>query len=296
MSPESVSYVVTVYNKAGFLAEVLASIARERAATGGEIILVDDGSTDSSPGLLASFAASQAETIVVTQPNKGVAAATNTGIARASRPYLRLVDGDDVLRDGSTSALIAAQRRTGRGFVFGGFSKDSRSLRTDPGTVTLIDDPLSAMLTRQPFIPATTLGLTALMQQALPLPEDIRTSQDFALGLRLAALTRFAAIDHTCCISPAASTGLSSEMSRMFRDTVLLAARLGQEQGWSGRCRRLALSRNAGRARNYLRRHCDDCRGTVFLLTVLAALTRIPFCWPYRRIMDYIARAYLGRD
>jgi len=44
----SVSYLVTVYQKAKFLPTVLAAIAEERAGTGGEIIVIDDGSTDGS--------------------------------------------------------------------------------------------------------------------------------------------------------------------------------------------------------------------------------------------------------
>ncbi len=50
----AVSYLVSSYNKQPWLPNVLESVAREREATGGEIALVDDGSTDGSAELRRS--------------------------------------------------------------------------------------------------------------------------------------------------------------------------------------------------------------------------------------------------
>ena len=52
-----VSYLVSSYNKRPWLPAVLASVARERGKTGGEIVLIDDGSADGSADLCAAFAA-----------------------------------------------------------------------------------------------------------------------------------------------------------------------------------------------------------------------------------------------
>src|SRR4051794_34728172 len=51
----TVSYVLTVYNKAAFLPAVLSAVMKERAVSGGEIVIVDDGSIDGSSILLDEF-------------------------------------------------------------------------------------------------------------------------------------------------------------------------------------------------------------------------------------------------
>ena len=287
-----VSYVVTVYNKAAFLPAVLNSIAVELSESGGEIVIVDDGSTDQSPALISSFAQGRGNVKHIRQENAGVAAATNRAIAAASEKYLRLVDGDDCIVPGSTRLLIDALGMTGCKFAFGQFViGDIEIARPSPST-RILDDPLRRMLHRQPFIPATTLGDTAVMQKVLPLPEDFRTAQDFSLGVKLARLTSFAEISAVCCVQPPDSGGLSRNKAGMFRETVLLALQLGEEQAWPATYRRMAIARSAGRARNYLRRHVKGHTRHKMGISILAVMAKFPFFWPYKRLMTYVANAY----
>jgi hypothetical protein len=319
---DQISYVVTVYNKADFLPRVLTAVAAEHAGTGGEIIIVDDGSTDESPDLLAEFAVENAAVRVLRQSNQGVAVATNAGLAAASCPFIRLVDGDDVLVAGSTIRLAKALQETGAGFAYGqqifietpslsssrlqsrdpsltsaateivgdGFRPSGRSDETK-SVKKIISDPLRLMLTNQPFIPSVTLGRREIMQACLPLPVHHRTAQDFALGLALAARTRFAALATPCCISPQ-QPGLSSSKARMFQDTALLCLDYGERQNWPLAYRNLALQRNAGRARNYLRRHLPQEKQAIQRVSVMAVLAKLPVPWPFTRWLRYIAAAY----
>ena len=120
LQPESsVSYVATVYNKKSFLEQVLGAIEAEWQETGGEIILVDDGSTDGSLELLNDFKGGRDNIVVHTGPNRGPAAATNIGFNGASCRYLRFVDGDDIICRGSTQKLMAALRAHDVGFAYG---------------------------------------------------------------------------------------------------------------------------------------------------------------------------------
>jgi glycosyltransferase involved in cell wall biosynthesis len=59
-----------------------------------EIVVVDDGSTDDTPAILARWAAERPDTIVVTQPNRGKGAAVRTAIARASGDVCVIQDAD----------------------------------------------------------------------------------------------------------------------------------------------------------------------------------------------------------
>ena len=53
----------------------------------------------------------------------GASAATNEGARRASLPWLRLVDGDDLLVPGATARLVEAAHTTGQSFAYGELGK-----------------------------------------------------------------------------------------------------------------------------------------------------------------------------
>jgi glycosyltransferase involved in cell wall biosynthesis len=87
----SVSVIVPVFNGASFVARAIES-ALGQTLPAFEVIVVDDGSTDSTPEVLNSFG-DQIE--VVRQENRGVASARNTGRARATGELLAFLDADD---------------------------------------------------------------------------------------------------------------------------------------------------------------------------------------------------------
>lgn len=90
----ALSVVVPVFNVEKYLPQCLCSICSQ-CLDDIEIICVDDGSTDSSPEILARYAAVDRRIRIVTQPNAGLGAARNRGITEANGKYLAFVDSDD---------------------------------------------------------------------------------------------------------------------------------------------------------------------------------------------------------
>lgn len=88
--------IVPVYNVESLLPLCLDSI-RKQSLGDIEIVCVNDGSTDQSGSILELFAEIDPRIIVVNQENRGVSAARNAGIKKASSPYLCFVDADDCL-------------------------------------------------------------------------------------------------------------------------------------------------------------------------------------------------------
>jgi glycosyltransferase involved in cell wall biosynthesis len=86
-----VSVVIPAYNAARFLPAALASVAAQTRAAD-EVIVVDDGSTDSTLERLREWPAVR----VVEQPNAGPAAARNTGVAHATGELVAFLDADCV--------------------------------------------------------------------------------------------------------------------------------------------------------------------------------------------------------
>jgi glycosyltransferase involved in cell wall biosynthesis len=79
----SVSLVIATYNHARFLGEALDS-AVAQTLEGVEVVVVDDGSTDDTEAVLARYGG---RLRVIRQPNRGLAAARNTGLAAARGTY-----------------------------------------------------------------------------------------------------------------------------------------------------------------------------------------------------------------
>lgn len=91
-----VSIIVPIYNQERFLSQCLDSIAAQ-SFLDFEVILIDDGSTDSSRDICKDFAAKDPRFIYVSKPNGGVSSARNAGIDKARGEYLLFVDADDIL-------------------------------------------------------------------------------------------------------------------------------------------------------------------------------------------------------
>ena len=90
----TVSVVLTVYNRARFAAEAIDSILAQTLADF-ELIIVDDGSTDNSPNVIADYAERDSRVIVVSQKNAGLAAARNVGAKTARAELVAFMDDDD---------------------------------------------------------------------------------------------------------------------------------------------------------------------------------------------------------
>ena len=95
------SIIVPVYNVEKYLVRCLASLLRQGLKESEyEIICVNDGSPDNSASILAEYEIKYPNLFkVITQENKGLGAARNTGMAVAQGEYITFVDSDDYVID-----------------------------------------------------------------------------------------------------------------------------------------------------------------------------------------------------
>jgi glycosyltransferase involved in cell wall biosynthesis len=94
MTPPRVSVVLCVYNQADYLPEAMGSILGQ-TLTDLELIVVDDGSTDSSPEVIHRFTDPRIR-YVRNERNLGHASSLNRGCALARGRYLAIMDSDDI--------------------------------------------------------------------------------------------------------------------------------------------------------------------------------------------------------
>ncbi len=112
------SIIVPVYNVEQYLQECVESLLAQTFSRT-EIILVDDGSTDSGSQICDNLAKRDSRVIVVHQNNKGVSAARNAGLEIAKGKYISFVDGDDFVTAEFTKAMQRVASEDAELFIFG---------------------------------------------------------------------------------------------------------------------------------------------------------------------------------
>ena len=108
-----VSVIVPVYNAESFLSQGIESILNHRFEDF-ELILVDDGSRDSSGAICDKYAERDRRVRVIHQDNAGVSAARNAGLLAACGEWVTFVDSDDLVLDCFLSSLLGAASWTSR--------------------------------------------------------------------------------------------------------------------------------------------------------------------------------------
>lgn len=106
MQPK-VSVIVPIYNVEKYLRECLDSLLAQTLEDI-QIILVNDGSTDGSPAIIAEYAARDARIEVIDKPNAGYGHSMNRGLERASGEYIGIVEPDDFIDSAMFADLYAA--------------------------------------------------------------------------------------------------------------------------------------------------------------------------------------------
>ena len=110
--PPLVSVIIAAYNAAAFIADTCRSAMRQTYPAI-EIIVVDDGSTDGTSGVVESLAASDARIRLIRQQNLGVAAARNRAIAAASGEFIAPLDADDLWDPTKIARQVAQLQASG---------------------------------------------------------------------------------------------------------------------------------------------------------------------------------------
>lgn len=104
---DRISVIIPVYNGERFLSAALQSVL-EQTQLPDEIVLVDDGSTDRSPEIIASWQAVASVRIRYhLQINQGPAAARNTGLQLAENELITFLDADDIWEYNTLSVQLS---------------------------------------------------------------------------------------------------------------------------------------------------------------------------------------------
>ena len=130
MMGEKISVIVPVYNVEAYLERCVESILQQ-TYTHFELILINDGSTDSS-GQICDHLASQYENIKVYHiENAGVSNARNMGIQLATGSWVTFIDSDDFVTQDYLATLASAVEGVNVGFVIAPLHHIKNGIVTD---------------------------------------------------------------------------------------------------------------------------------------------------------------------
>jgi glycosyltransferase involved in cell wall biosynthesis len=273
----SVSLIIATFNHARLLGDAIDSALAQTLA-GVDVIVVDDGSTDDTPAVLARYAG---RIRVLWQPNRGLAAARNTGLAAARGAYVAFLDADDVMAPAKLAEQVAVLERAPTiGWTYCDVLIETvatgatvRASERFGYAARVLEGWLFPELIHGNFIPAIApLVRRTALDAAGGFDERLTALEDWDLWLRLALLAearytpavlvsyriqpgamsedrarmdrnRFRVLDKLCRTRPAALEGLGAVGRRVIADTHNWLGKEAYASGdWGEARRRFAAS------------------------------------------------------
>jgi glycosyltransferase involved in cell wall biosynthesis len=193
MAEPLVSVVIPTWNRA---TEIRAAIDSVLAQTYSriELIVVDDGSTDDTPSVLASY---RDRIVAIRRENAGVSAARNTGIRAAKGELLAFLDSDDLFDPTKIEKQVALLAAAGPGVVC---SLSNAVLTRGSGAMMdcfdfarfrppvaqgILLNPVEIFLSRFMLFNQTALVPADVLRRVGPFDESLVVLEDRDLALRL---------------------------------------------------------------------------------------------------------------
>lgn len=202
-----VSLIIPIYNAEKYLQPCLDSVAAQTIFSQTQVLLVDDGSVDSSGQICDDFAANRANVTVIHKQNGGVSAARNTGIEQSCGKYIAFADADDLLMPEMLEKLYTAAEETGAEMSFCAFEHpypdkdvtitypftenvllDKDSIRTDIAQFMIVDESFNALWNKL-FLRQT------VQKNGIAMTEGKKYAEDREFVLRMLAV-----IDGACYV------------------------------------------------------------------------------------------------
>tara|TARA_R110001606_G_scaffold313626_1_gene460259 strand:- start:969 stop:1955 length:987 start_codon:yes stop_codon:yes gene_type:complete len=112
-----ISIIIPVYNVELYIEECLSSILNQEFKDL-ELLLINDGSTDSSLEICKRISLANSNVKLFSQKNNGTASARNKGINNANGDYIWFIDSDDIIRGDSLTLISDILKKTNRDLLF----------------------------------------------------------------------------------------------------------------------------------------------------------------------------------
>jgi glycosyltransferase involved in cell wall biosynthesis len=188
---QSVSVVIPSFNCARFIREAVDS-ALAQTVQPLEIIVIDDGSTDTTPEAMAGYA-SDPRVCYLRQKNAGQSTARNNGIRAARGEFIALLDADDRWKPDKLAKQLGKFSDDGIGVVFSGSQVfDEHGIRSENrANEDACADILQSLITTTAFVPSSVVVRKRCFDTCGLFDESLKKVEDREMWIRLAKRYRF---------------------------------------------------------------------------------------------------------
>lgn len=217
-----VSVIIPAYNYARYLPEAIAS-ALAQPYSPMEVLVVDDGSTDETPQILAHI--SDPRLRVVRQENAGLSAARNRGLSEAKYPFVAFLDADDRWTTQFLPKVMArfrelpedyaitasfAQRMTADGQLV----KQQKSFISPPASLTARE-----FILRNRVFPSAVVARRSAFDVCGGFDTSLRSSEDRDMWIRITSRFRAAYLGEELVHIRRHGANMSKHAARMRENT-----------------------------------------------------------------------------
>ncbi len=197
MNGPAISVAMSVYNGERFLDEAIGSVL-DQSFDDFELLVLDDGSTDDSRGIIETYAAHDSRIRPIIRENRGLIVSLNQLIDEARAPLIARMDADDICKPERFARQIAFLETHPDHGVVGCWTEDIGE-NGDPYPIKGLDHPLD----HEGFLRAIERSEPLLCHPSVMFRREIvraaggyhaafRHCEDYDLWLRLATVTRIA--------------------------------------------------------------------------------------------------------
>lgn len=222
-----VSVIVPAYNVERYISEALES-ALSQTYTDHEIVVVNDGSTDSTAEVIDGFAG---KIVYIEQDNRGLATARNVAIEASSGELIALLDSDDVWVPDRLERMVSyMESHPGHIAV----TTDSYLIEQDRPTQKRVYASLpprwrfkasnqAYWITQYNFMQVHTMFRTSLIERYGGFDEALRSCEDWDLWMRaLLSSETFGCIDEPLACYRLREGSLSIDRSKLLPDEITI--------------------------------------------------------------------------
>ena len=239
--------IVPAYNASRFLAAALDSVISQTLEDW-RILLVDDGSTDATPEIAASYAERLGSKMkYIRQANAGLPAARNTAIRHAEGEFLALLDADDVWLPCRLAETLKVLRRSPQvGLTYGfidSIDPDGKILKTFTNAHPHGEGKVAPYLyMRLMDLPCPSITFRRACVEAVGgFDETMRATEDRDLWFRIAQHYDVGLVRHVIAQYRTSPQAMTRDPERMFQAQLRFLEKHFGEPGCGVRARKIGL-------------------------------------------------------
>lgn len=292
MTRPSIAAIMPVRNASNFLAASLGSIL-ENLEHLDEVILVDDGSTDSSSKILHSWSKQSPKIQLLTTPGVGLVNSLNLAMSVVQSDFVARFDADDRYESNRISRQAEALSSDIVGVFcdYRIFSDSGRDLGFIPSPIFPIETAISLIRSQRTPHPGVMFNVEAVRSVGGYRSEDF-PAEDLSLWLRLSKVGSLTSVPETLLSYRVSSKSISSSFSVEMRNRRI---QLLDEIGLDERSVKQAVE-NLNSLNNVYQGHThSEVRRILHLLELRAALNNTQFEGYSSKIANRALRVCLNR-